>query len=48
MNHAVVTAALRGVDNPVNSIKDYLSGKFPVSVEQPVASTNIPACVQRR
>lgn len=33
VNRAIVTAALRDVDNPVNSIKDYLSGKFPVSVE---------------
>ncbi len=36
INRAVVTAALGGVDNPVNSIKDYLNEKFPAN------TNNIP------
>ncbi|MDE5056758.1 hypothetical protein OZD68_04110 [Wolbachia endosymbiont of Drosophila bicornuta] len=36
INRAVVTAALWGVDNPVNSIKDYLNEKFPAN------TNNIP------
>lgn len=43
MNRAIVTAALRDANEPIESIKNYLNEKFPASVEQPVASTNIPA-----
>ncbi|UVW83932.1 ankyrin repeat domain-containing protein [Wolbachia endosymbiont of Aedes albopictus] len=38
MSHAIVTAALRGVNNPIESITNYLNEKFPVSAEQPVAN----------
>ncbi|WP_353271197.1 ankyrin repeat domain-containing protein [Wolbachia endosymbiont (group A) of Alloplasta piceator] len=48
INRAIVTAALRNVDNPIESIKNYLNEKFPASVEQPVANTNnIPAGFER-
>ncbi|MGL9718665.1 MAG: ankyrin repeat domain-containing protein [Wolbachia sp.] len=40
MNYAIVTAALRGVGNPIESITNYLSEKFPVSVERPLAGMN--------
>ncbi|WP_265026997.1 ankyrin repeat domain-containing protein [Wolbachia endosymbiont (group A) of Bombylius major] len=40
MSHAIVTAALRGVNNPIESITNYLNEKFPVSAEQPVANTH--------
>ncbi|MBA8770293.1 hypothetical protein HCR16_04155 [Wolbachia pipientis] len=40
MNHAVVTAALRNVNNPIESITNYLNEKFPASAEQPVANTH--------
>ncbi|WP_250296375.1 TomO hydrophobic C-terminal domain-containing protein [Wolbachia endosymbiont of Oedothorax gibbosus] len=43
MSHAIVTAALRGVNNPIESITNYLNEKFPANTLQPLASTNIPA-----
>lgn len=38
INHAIVTAALRYVNNPIESIKNYLNEEFPASVEQPSAN----------
>lgn len=44
MNRSVVVAALRDASKPTESVKNYLSEKFPTSAEQPVANTNnIPA-----
>ncbi|WP_264329505.1 MULTISPECIES: ankyrin repeat domain-containing protein [unclassified Wolbachia] len=40
MSHAIVTAALRGVNNPIESITNYLNEKFPANTLQPLASTN--------
>ncbi|MGL9758499.1 MAG: ankyrin repeat domain-containing protein [Wolbachia sp.] len=40
INHAIVTDALRSVDNPNESITNYLNEKFPASAKRPVASTN--------
>ncbi len=34
INRAIVTAALRNVNNPIESIKNYLNEKFPATVEQ--------------
>lgn len=44
MNYAIIIAARRNVNNPIESIVNYLNEKFPKSAEQPVANTNnIPA-----
>jgi ankyrin repeat protein len=40
MNHAIVAAALRGVDDPIESITNYLNEKFPASAAQPLANTH--------
>ncbi|MCM1001884.1 hypothetical protein DM84_01285 [Wolbachia pipientis] len=40
MNCAIVIAALGNVNNPTEPIKKYLNGKFPVSVERPLAGMN--------
>ncbi|WP_264719925.1 TomO hydrophobic C-terminal domain-containing protein [Wolbachia endosymbiont (group B) of Eucosma cana] len=40
INLAIVTAVLRNVNNPSESIKNYLNEKFPASAEQPVANTH--------
>ncbi|WP_353282943.1 ankyrin repeat domain-containing protein [Wolbachia endosymbiont (group A) of Pogonocherus hispidulus] len=40
INRAIVTAALRDASEPTESVKNYLSEKFPTSAEQPVASTH--------
>ncbi|WP_244953463.1 ankyrin repeat domain-containing protein [Wolbachia pipientis] len=40
MNHSVVVAALSNVNDPIESITNYLNEKFPASAEQPVANTH--------
>ncbi|MGY5878164.1 TomO hydrophobic C-terminal domain-containing protein [Wolbachia endosymbiont of Nasonia giraulti] len=40
INRAIVTAVLRNVNNPIESIKNYLNEKFPASMEQPSANTH--------
>ncbi|MGL9718264.1 MAG: ankyrin repeat domain-containing protein [Wolbachia sp.] len=40
MDCAIVTAALRGVNDPIDSITNYLNEKFPASVEQPSANAH--------
>ncbi|MDR2609196.1 MAG: ankyrin repeat domain-containing protein [Rickettsiales bacterium] len=40
MNYAIVIAALGDVNNPTEPIKEYLNGKFPVSVERSLAGMN--------
>ncbi len=41
MSHAIVTAALRGVNNPIESITNYLNEKFPAN------TNNIPKDFER-
>lgn len=40
INRAIVNAVLGNVNNPSESIKNYLNEKFPASAEQPVANTH--------
>ncbi|WP_246038584.1 TomO hydrophobic C-terminal domain-containing protein [Wolbachia endosymbiont of Leptopilina clavipes] len=40
INRAIVTAVLRNVNNPIESIKNYLNEKFPASMEQPSANAH--------
>nr|CAH7713375.1 unnamed protein product [Callosobruchus chinensis] len=40
INHAIVTAVLRNVHNPIESIKNYLIEKFPATVEQSSANAH--------
>ncbi len=40
INRAIVTALLRNVNNPSESIKNYLNEKFPASMEQPSANAH--------
>ncbi|BET29607.1 MAG: ankyrin repeat domain-containing protein [Wolbachia endosymbiont of Ephestia elutella] len=40
INRAIVTTALRNVNNPIESIKNYLNEKFPASMEQPSANAH--------
>ncbi|WP_395461019.1 ankyrin repeat domain-containing protein [Wolbachia endosymbiont (group B) of Ablattaria laevigata] len=40
INRAIVTAVLRNVNNPSESIKNYLNEKFPASMEQPSANAH--------
>ena len=40
INRAIVTAAWRNVNNPIESIVNYLNEKFPANTLQPLASTN--------
>jgi|GEM_PF-4548892 len=40
MNYAIIIAAWRNVNNPIESIVNYLNEKFPANTLQPLASTN--------
>ncbi len=40
MNYAIIIAAWRNVNNPVESITNYLNEKFPANTLQPSADTN--------
>ena len=40
INSEIVTALLRNLNNPIESIKNYLNEKFPASMEQPSANAH--------
>ncbi|WP_434732445.1 ankyrin repeat domain-containing protein [Wolbachia endosymbiont of Zygogramma bicolorata] len=40
MNYAIIIAAWRNVNNPIESIVNYLNEKFPANTLQPLANTN--------
>lgn len=40
MNSEIVTALLRNLNNPIESIKNYLNEKFPANMEQPSANAH--------
>ncbi len=43
MSHAIVTAALRGVNNPIESITNYLNEKFAVGAYLTIP--NLEICI---